>query len=74
MDFLLLFVFIILLSIGNISVKSYLNYDKGLQGEKITTEKLQNLPDSYSLINDVNLPNNYGNIDHIFWDIMVYLL
>ncbi len=41
------------------------HYKSGYSGEQIVIEALQNLPDSYSLINDVNLPNSYGNIDHI---------
>lgn len=64
-NFTLIFIFIILLSVGGIFLKFYLNYNSGLQGEQITIEALQNLPDSYYLINDVNLPNGYGNIDHI---------
>lgn len=60
-----IFIIIILLSIGMIFLKFYFNYSKGLQGERITIEALQNLPDSYFLINDVNLPNGFGNIDHI---------
>jgi len=64
-NFTLIFIFIIPLSIGGFFFKSYLNYSGGLQGEQITVAALQNLPDSYSLINDVNLPQGYGNIDHI---------
>ncbi|MEK6819744.1 MAG: nuclease-related domain-containing protein, partial [Nanoarchaeota archaeon] len=41
------------------------NYKSGHSGEQITIETLQNLPDSYYLINDVSLPNGYGNIDHV---------
>ena len=65
MNFTLGFIFIISLSIGGIFLKFYLNYSGGFQGEQITIEALQNLSDSYYLINDVNLPNGYGNIDHI---------
>ena len=64
-NFTLIFIFIISLSIGGFFFKFYLNYSGGLQGEQITIEALQNLPDSYYLINDVNLPNGYGNIDHV---------
>ena len=64
-NFTLVFFFIISLSVGGIFLKFYLNYSSGLQGEQITIEALQNLPDSYYLINDVNLPNGYGNIDHV---------
>jgi len=41
------------------------HYKSGYSGEQRVIESLQNLPDSYYLINDVNLPNGYGNIDHI---------
>ena len=64
-NFTLIFIFIISLLVGGFFLKNYLNYSGGLQGEQKTIEALQNLPDSYSLINDVNLPNGYGNIDHI---------
>lgn len=45
--------------------KSYLNYRGGAQAEKKVTETLMALGDDYSLINDVMLPGNYGNVDHI---------
>ena len=64
-NFTLIFIFIISLFVGGVFLKFYLNYNNGLQGEQITIENLQNLPDSYLLINDVKLPNGYGNIDHI---------
>jgi len=64
-NFTLIYIFVISLLIGGFFFKFYLNYSGGLQGEQITIESLQNLPDSYYLINDVNLPNGYGNIDHI---------
>ena len=53
------------LYIGRIFLNRHLNYEKGMRGEQITIKALQNLPDSYCLINDVNIPNSYGNIDHI---------
>tara|TARA_Y100000310_G_scaffold317318_1_gene370080 strand:+ start:436 stop:1140 length:705 start_codon:yes stop_codon:yes gene_type:complete len=64
-NFTLAFIFIISLSIGGFFLKFYFNYQGGLEGEQTTINALQNLPDSYFLINDVNLPNGYGNIDHI---------
>ena len=63
--FLSIFIFVVSSLIGGSFLKSYLNYDQGLRGEQITIEALQDLPDSYSLINDVKLPDGYGNIDHI---------
>ncbi|HIG93737.1 TPA: NERD domain-containing protein [Candidatus Woesearchaeota archaeon] len=41
------------------------HYKSGYSGEQRVIESLQKLPDSYYLINDVNLPNGYGNIDHV---------
>ena len=41
------------------------NYVKGLYSEILVTEYLKELDDSYYLINDIILPNSYGNIDHI---------
>lgn len=65
MNFTLILLFIISLSIGVFFFKFFSNYSRGLQGEQITIEALQNLSDSYYLINDVNLPKGYGNIDHV---------
>src|SRR3989344_8230241 len=45
-NFTLIFIFIISLFVGGVFLKFYLNYNNGLQGEQITTETLQNLPDS----------------------------
>ena len=64
-NFILIFIFITSLFVGGVFLKFYLNYSGGLQGEQITIETLQNLPDSYLLINDVKLPSGYGNIDHV---------
>jgi len=38
---------------------------KGIKGEALVTERLQALPDDYFLLNDVVLPGNPGNIDHV---------
>ena len=62
---MLAFIFIISLLIGGLFLYKYFNYHKGSLGEQKTRDTLQNLPDSYSLINDLKLPNSYGNIDHI---------
>jgi len=40
-------------------------YKSGQSGEKLVTDTLQSLPDTYYLVNDVNLSNSYGNIDHV---------
>ena len=41
------------------------HYMSGHLGEKIVVNILEALPDTYYLVNDVNLPNSYGNIDHV---------
>ena len=56
---------IFILGIGGFFFQKYLNYNGGLEAEKLVIEHLKNLDDKYYLINDVNLPNGYGNIDHI---------
>ena len=51
--------------IGGIFFKNYLNYSVGLEAEELVTEHLKKLDNNYHLINDVKLPDSYGNIDHI---------
>jgi len=51
--------------IGGHFLVQYTNYSGGLGGEKIVIEMLRNLDDDHYLINDVMLPERYGNIDHI---------
>ncbi len=41
------------------------NYRSGIEGEKLVNEALSILDDTYFLINDIKLPDNYGNVDHI---------
>lgn len=41
------------------------HYSKGIKGELLITSSLKRLGKEYHLINDVRLPNSYGNIDHI---------
>ncbi len=41
------------------------NYRSGIEGENLVAEMLSNLDDKYYLINDIRLPEGYGNIDHI---------
>jgi len=64
-NFYLIIPSIISLVVGGYFFNLSIPYDKGIEGEKITEEHLQQLPDSYSLINDVNLEDSFGNIDHI---------
>jgi hypothetical protein len=40
-------------------------YKKGQDGENLIIECLKKLNDNYQLINDVVLPESYGNIDHL---------
>ncbi|MCK4735630.1 MAG: NERD domain-containing protein [Methanophagales archaeon] len=46
-------------------LRKYLNYKKGIRGEKEVTTALQKLNDSYYLLNDVLLYSKAGNIDHL---------
>ncbi|MCW4045424.1 MAG: NERD domain-containing protein [Candidatus Bathyarchaeota archaeon] len=49
-----------------LSFRSYSGYRRGYQGEKSVAKTLSStLSDDYFLINDVNLRDGYGNIDHI---------
>lgn len=41
------------------------SYKKGKIGEALVKENLQRLSDNYYLINDIMLPESYGNIDHV---------
>lgn len=56
----------ILVLIGVISFFfSYTDWRQGIKAEKIVTDSLRNLDDSYYLINDIVLPKRRANIDHI---------
>ncbi len=41
------------------------SFKRGLEAEKLVTKHLQDLDDNYILINDLKLPDSYGNIDHV---------
>jgi uncharacterized membrane protein len=41
------------------------NYQKGIEGEKAVTNALNDLDDSYCLINDILAVGRGGNIDHV---------
>jgi hypothetical protein len=62
---ILLFVGLILLGIGVTYLSRSLSYKAGIQGEKAVAEALQELDDSYSLINDIVVGEKRGNIDHV---------
>lgn len=63
--FIFWFVFVFVIGIGGFFLERYFKYNKGLGAEKLVSKFLQDLDNSYFLINDVKLPNNYGNIDHM---------
>src|SRR5574341_1063490 len=56
---------VIILFIGGYFLRGSTYYNKGLEGERIVTEQLKKLDDDYYLINDIKLPDSYGNIDHV---------
>ena len=56
---------IIFIAISIYLFTKHSHYKSGQSGEKLVTDTLQDLPDTYYLVNDVNLPNSYGNIDHV---------
>lgn len=55
----------ILLGMGFFSFQRYLHYSSGYEGERKVVEQLIGLNDDYSLINDIKVPNSFGNIDHV---------
>ena len=60
-----IFPFIIMLVFARVFLKNYFNYRSGIEAENLVIQHLSNLDDNYLLINDIKLPNSYGNIDHI---------
>ena len=64
-NLLLILISAFIIGIGGFFSYININYVKGLYGEILVTEYIRRLDDSYYLINDVKLPNSYGNIDHI---------
>jgi hypothetical protein len=60
-----IYLFIFILVVGSFFLKNYSNYKSGLEAENLVTQSLQGLDSNYSLINDIKLPDSYGNIDHI---------
>lgn len=55
----------ILFAISLYSSRNWMNYKKGIGGEKTVSKKLQKLSDEFILLDDVQLYPNSGNIDHI---------
>lgn len=57
---------LVILIFAVIFYRSYSGYRRGYEGERTVTKILTStLGDEYSLINDVTVPDGYGNIDHI---------
>ena len=54
-----------LLWFSYIQLKSFGRWKRGKRGEKAVTNKLLSLDNTYYLINDVKLPGQQGNIDHV---------
>ena len=48
-----------------LSYNKNINWIKGAEGEMVVSEYLNELSRKYIILNDVNLPGHYGNIDHI---------
>lgn len=61
----LFFAGLILLGVGVTYLNRSLSYRAGIQGEKAVVEALQELDDSYYLINDIMVGGKRGNIDHV---------
>ena len=63
-NFLVILLFLgILLSF--LSYNKNINWIKGAEGEMVVSEYLNELSRNYIILNDVNIPGHYGNIDHI---------
>ena len=41
------------------------SWNKGIKGESIVAEYLNELPKDYFIFNDVKFPGSYGNLDHV---------
>jgi hypothetical protein len=41
------------------------NWNKGIRGEQTVAYYLNQLPEDYSIFNDIKFPGSYGNLDHI---------
>ena len=60
-------IFLIILGLVVISASGDEGYSwsKGAEGEKIMSNYLKKLPESYHVFNDVKPPGNWGNTDHV---------
>lgn len=64
-QFLCLIIALIFFSLGIAKLGKANDYKKGIDGEKAVINRLQELDDSWLLINDVKIIKRGGNIDHI---------
>ncbi len=62
LSLIILFIGIGLIYYGYNNGKSW---NKGIKGESIVAEYLNQLPKDYFVFNDVKFPGSYGNLDHI---------
>lgn len=58
-------ILVFFLKIGHVFSNISSNYRSGIEGEKLVNETLSALDDTYLLINDIKLPDSYGNADHV---------
>jgi hypothetical protein len=64
-QWVVLFAGLILLSVGVTYLTRSFSFKAGIEGEKAVVEALQELDDSYYLINDLMAGRGRGNIDHV---------
>ena len=67
--FIVTFLSILILIIGAgliiYAYNSSKSWNKGIKGEVIVAEYLNQLPEDYFVFNDVKFPGSYGNLDHV---------
>lgn len=56
---------ILIVAGGAASFRQWGNWSLGKRGELAVTDTLKSLPDDYVVLNDLVLPDNGGNIDHL---------
>lgn len=63
--FLSLFILIIGAGLIYYGYNNGKSWNKGIKGEYIVAEYLNQLPEDYFVFNDVKFPGSYGNLDHV---------
>ena len=67
--FIVTFLSLLVLIIGAVLIYYGYNngksWNKGIKGEYIVAEYLDQLPEDYFVFNDVKFPGSYGNLDHV---------